>query len=603
MAGRAYVFRVESLTFDQQRTDADNTDDDILTIFVKVDDSPLYTFSTRLAAGILSSFGAGLGKLAQTAPIYCESDSIVSTLYLITNVQGSPAEFDLGQYKEAISVGIHIAEDVASLWDIDLDHFGTAIEDGLTALGWLRDEPNCLGPTFLATEQYLGSRLFEMTENYSVHRPPTIVSDTLTTQDGCGAPQTGVNIAVERVPPVINAVWDGTRIQLIYSVPYKAPVVGQFDTTKPPGRSAAWKDIGGEVLGEVAYSHEAGITDFFGIGVDGASIWHKWSDANGWHDWEQLPGAAGGGAITTVHGYPYGSLELFATGTDGGLWHAHMGTDRSSDVIWDRAPLTNNVVGAPCVVMSPTGAWTVFAVMGSTDTFTSNVLGDYRELGGYIAWLTWSSADGWTDHTLEDPTPDQNAFFRSMGGSTITGATLGGFRNAGIATPLDTNLVAIGRDGAVHASLGDVPGGPFEGYSGTELYNLGGAAIYDPAVAVLRRPDGLSRPSAYLFVVGTDHGLYMREWISGWNDPAGPGAQVDKFYRLGGKCIGRPAVVELGWTDPPVVYVFVIGMDEQVYWLQVNEADGPLVPHYSDVAGPIVSRPSWSVPIQWQGAV
>jgi len=631
MLSSAYVFRVEEVFVDSQRNSSDwGGDFDVLTIFVRVDDNPTYGYTIPVASQMQTSNSVGLGGLGQTDPIEIGPDAFVTTLYLITNYAGLSIPNPISAYQNVVDTAMPYVEAVGNLFDLNIAAYQTYIDDALIALGFLYGGggPDCHGPTFAGGFQYVGSELANLTDGWVTHRPATMVQGAINgppitiTQDGCGAPQTRINIAVERVAPVLDVLQTSpTAATVFVSTPFQALKTIEFNLETPPGRDVSWQSLGGSIVGEPAYvvprplgaplpvPRDASSLHCFALGDDATSIFHKWRDVGGWHPgldaWEQLPGQAIGGvrALNTIGG----QIDLFVTGTDNNFYHAVVAgsAEHWSFEDWTVSAPGAGVIGPPFVVWTPADDFDVFGVRSpNNDVNTTNVLGTHVEAGGWIAWQSLTFSGEWVDRSQSDPSNEMNVFFRALGKASVACTADDSGR---------PNVIAVGRNGFVYASMSDAePGGlgPFTGFDGAGLYGLGGdGSVTTLAAATLGppRPAKGVEPAAggtatWVAFVGGNHRLYASNWWSSdWYPYRESGPSYAPFvpaqYDLDGACIGRPVI--LPDQNAQRVYFFVLGVDEEVYWKYCEKGVGQVgtVPDW-EYPGWFPSQQGWFGPVK-----
>ena len=96
------------------------------------------------------------------------------------------------------------------------------------------------------------------------------------------------------------------------------------NNTNQTTRTLAWSDwklVGNDTAPNTsaAVSSSNGRLDLFAIGTDNG-IWHRSYVSSGWSDWEQV-GDSVASATSPAVSASNGQLDLFAIGTDYGIYH------------------------------------------------------------------------------------------------------------------------------------------------------------------------------------------------------------------------------------------------------------------------------------------
>jgi hypothetical protein len=271
--------------------------------------------------------------------------------------------------------------------------------------------------------------------------------------------------------------------------------------------------VGPTRLRSSAVSWTPGRIDIFVHGSDDA-LYHKWSDAGGWHPstttFEGLGGALNGEPV--VVSQTAGRADVLVRGIDDSLYHKWLDASGWHPSQATFESLGGSLNGQPVAVPSRSDRLDVF-IRGVGDTLQHK----------------WLDANGW------QPSPTT---FESLGG------ILGGDPAAVSWGPNRIDVLVRGADNALYHRWWD--GSAWHGYQA-----LGGILNGDP-VAVSWGPNRID-----VFVSGTDNALYHKWWDgTGWR-PSNTG-----FDSLGGVLDGDPGVVASagGRLD-----IFVRGTDKALY--------------------------------------
>jgi hypothetical protein len=212
--------------------------------------------------------------------------------------------------------------------------------------------------------------------------------------------------------------------------------------------------------------------DLFVTGTDGGIYSTWWDAASGWAGWFQVSGgrAALGSPVTAIARNP-NHLDLFVTGTDGGIystwWDAASGWAGWFQVSGGRAHL-----GAP-----------ITAVARNPNHLDLFVTGTDGRI--YSTW--WDAASGWA------------GWFNVSGGAAAPRSRI----NAVARNPNHLDLFVTGTDGGIYSTWWDAA----SGWAGWFNVSGGAAALASPIDVIARYPDHLD-----LFVTGTDGGIYSTWW-------------------------------------------------------------------------------------------
>jgi hypothetical protein len=144
-----------------------------------------------------------------------------------------------------------------------------------------------------------------------------------------------------------------------------------------------WEPLGDEVRAiapPFAVERGARRLDLFVVNFD-HRIYRRWWDPDGWSDWEDLAGEAGGQLITAPHGVSWGldRLDLFVLGTERSIWHKWWEGERTSPK-WRR--VGSDMISAPHAVSSGPGRMDVFAVAADNEL-------------KHLAWRNGAWGAGW----------------------------------------------------------------------------------------------------------------------------------------------------------------------------------------------------------------
>jgi acylphosphatase len=271
--------------------------------------------------------------------------------------------------------------------------------------------------------------------------------------------------------------------------------------------------------------------DVFAIGTDNG-LWHIWQTVGGWSSWAAL-----GGRLTCepdVARHADGRLEVLARGIDNALWH-----------IWQTAPgggwsgwasLGGVIYSDPCVERNADGRLEAF-VRGTDDAL----------------WHIWQTAPGggWSG-------------WASLGGVITSEPVVS--RNA------DGRLevFARGTDEALWHVWQTAPGGGWSGWA-----SLGGVITSDPSIG--QNADG--RLEAFLR--GTDEALWHA-----WQGT--PGGGWSGWAPLGGVITSNPIA---GRNADGRLEVFARGTDDAL-WHAWQETPGGAWSGWASLGGVITSMPA-----------
>jgi hypothetical protein len=150
-------------------------------------------------------------------------------------------------------------------------------------------------------------------------------------------------------------------------------------STAPP---SVFRSLGGTLTSApAAASWSHGRLDVFARGTDNG-LWHAWSEGGSWAGWEQL-----GGVLTSepaAAAWGPNRLDVFARGSDKALWHRWWGGSGWSD--WERAEASLKT--GPAVASWSSNRLDVFA-QGPDDTlwhrwWDGSAWGGWEQLGGVL---------------------------------------------------------------------------------------------------------------------------------------------------------------------------------------------------------------------------
>ncbi|MDB6024956.1 MAG: putative peptidoglycan binding protein [Verrucomicrobiales bacterium] len=286
----------------------------------------------------------------------------------------------------------------------------------------------------------------------------------------------------------------------------------------PPNGWSGWSGLAGGGITKIASARNLnGSLESFCIA--GGTVFHTWPTPTGWVSWQSM-----GGGVTdiAIGANPDGHLEIFATGTDGGLWHNYQlqpngATGWSGWLAIGGGGQTKIVVGK-----NANGSLEPFTISGNTlyHSWFNNGWVAPQSLGGAITDL---SVGTWTDGRLEifgvgTGGDMQHVFQLVANGSTGWSAwsSLGG---GGI------TRVSAGRnlDGRLELFVIGGGGTPYHNYwtgSAWSGFSSLGGVIKSLTVGIN------SNGAQELFGVGTDNVMYHNYQTSpnaGWSGWFGMG--------------------------------------------------------------------------------
>jgi Trypsin len=226
------------------------------------------------------------------------------------------------------------------------------------------------------------------------------------------------------------------------------------------GSGWKWSDLGGTLSGSPAavYNPILGAQEVFAVGTNGHLFRRYWQSGHGWSAWSDLEGSLAGSPAAVYN--PVGSLEVYATATDGHLLQRWTGGSE-----WSRwTDLGGVLPGRPTVLHSPTlNTQEVFAVGAN-----AHLLRQFWQSGR--GWSGWSDLGGsltGTPAPVHDPLANSlevyaigsngHVFERWTGGSSWSAwSDLGGSSLTGSPAPVNNPVVktqevyAIGTNGHVY---------------------------------------------------------------------------------------------------------------------------------------------------------
>ena len=285
-----------------------------------------------------------------------------------------------------------------------------------------------------------------------------------------------------------------------------------------PPLKPLWQSLGGVLTSRAAVEPNAdGRLEVFARGSDNG-LYHKWQVSAGgdWSGWARLGGIMTSNPVVAANAD--GRLEAFARGADNGLYHIWQASPGGSWSGW--AALGGVIVSDPAVAENADGRLEVFA------RGTDNGLYHISQI--------------------------------SPGASWSSGASLGGAltSDAAVARNADGRLevFARGTDNSLQHIWQVTPGGGWSGWAG-----LGGAITSNPAVAA--NGDGRLE----VFVRGSDHGQYHI-----WQVAAG--GAWSAWQGLGGVLTSDVAVAA---NSDGRLETFVRGTDNGLYHMwQISPGGG-----------------------------
>jgi phospholipase C len=215
--------------------------------------------------------------------------------------------------------------------------------------------------------------------------------------------------------------------------------------------------------------------DLFLTGTDGGIYSAYWDESRGWSAWFRIGDGVAqvGSPVTAIARNPQ-HLDLCLTGTDGGIYSAYW-DDSSGWSGWfrigDGVAQLGSLVTA--IARSP----------GYLDLFLTGTDG-----GIYSAY--WDESRGWS------------AWFRIGDGVAQVGSPV----TAIARSPQHLDLFLTGTDGGIYSAYWDGS----SGWSGWFRIGDGVAQLGSPVTAIARSPEHLD-----LFLTGTDGGIYSAYWGPG----------------------------------------------------------------------------------------
>jgi hypothetical protein len=572
----SYVFRVEHVTIDFQRAELDSVDDDVLQIFVKVDDAPIIAHTFRLYTQATTGVEIPTGRFTQTIPIQCDPTSIVSVSYVITNIR-RPDVDDAAQYEKILKIASQVVGALATIASSGvIGIIASAFDKAATALGLIDPaSPDCSGRSFTQSEVYQGAGLARLTQNWATHRPPPITSMPIDVPSACGRPPDAtVSIAFERVPPTIAAVaLTLGKIEVIATTPSGSPQIRVFDAWNPPG-PGPWVDLGGGVIGtpaavSVVDEIATYITDIFAVAPD-QTIWTKRRNANGWHpsqtSWQPFGGIANGSVVATTNGLE--RTDLFVIGTDATLYQRTRVNESWSDWVQIRALVgddpdpfpVENLSGNISVNFSyfPFPKVVIYAASLPEGGYLPANFDHTR--GRTLVRIDYDRAEGWRAHHAHD----EHGASRLLNDAVTAVPDTSG----------DTEAFAVLASGGVATTLGANPN-PYPPFPRVTLGGIGGVVISRVAVVqftIDKFPEasGFQFELGYMAVaVGTNREVYFKignatGMLTWYPDDS-------QWESIGGQAIGDPVVV--AYEGVRRIFVFVVGTDERVYWKYYERPD------------------------------
>src|SRR6267154_138499 len=225
----------------------------------------------------------------------------------------------------------------------------------------------------------------------------------------------------------------------------------------------------------VAIARNADHLDLFVTGTDGGIYSAYWDNASDWSSFFKFDEvfAKGRSPVTVIARNP-NHLDLFVTGTDGVIYSAY----------WDAASGWSKFFPTDAGFVRGRSAVTVIARNPDyLDLFVTATDG-----GVYSAY--WDSASSWSSFF-----PIDTGF---SGGPSVSAIA----RN-----PNHLDLFVIGNEGGIHSAYWDGANGWSSFFRIDDGFTTAGATT---VTTIARRPDHLD-----LFVTGTDNGIYSTYWDPG----------------------------------------------------------------------------------------
>jgi hypothetical protein len=155
--------------------------------------------------------------------------------------------------------------------------------------------------------------------------------------------------------------WGANRLD-VFTLP---TVSNNLVSTNHLWYDGSWQPWESLPLGEKIYSWPAAVSwgdgriDVFARGHGGNALVHAFSDANGWHKWEDLAGCISG--APAVSSWGVNRLDVFVRGcNDNGAnlnWHRFDGTDHP----WEALPNSQQITSSPAAVSWGSNRIDIFA--------------------------------------------------------------------------------------------------------------------------------------------------------------------------------------------------------------------------------------------------
>jgi phospholipase C len=265
--------------------------------------------------------------------------------------------------------------------------------------------------------------------------------------------------------------------------------------------------------------------DLFATGTDGGIYSAYWDEANQWSSWFRIdPGFALGRSAATAIARNPDHLDLFVTGTDGRI-HSTYWDDACGWATW--SPIDPGFTEG----RSPVAA--IARNPSHLDLFVTG--GDGRIYSTY-----WDDACGWATWF-----PIDLGFLQGRSPVAVVA------RN-----PSHLDLFVTGTDGRIHSTYWD----DACGWATWSPIDPGFTEGRSPVAAIARTPDHLD-----LFVTGTDGGVYSsyQDDADGWGS----------FFRIDEGFMGAPDVVAIA-RNPDHLDLFVVGTDGGIHSAYWDSASG-----------------------------
>jgi hypothetical protein len=275
----------------------------------------------------------------------------------------------------------------------------------------------------------------------------------------------------------------------------------------------------------VAIARNPNHLDLFVTGTDGGIYSAYWDNASDWSSFFRIdPGFTKGRSPVTVVARNPDHLDLFVTGSDGGVYSAY----------WDNATGWSSFFRIDDGFANVRSAVTVIA--RNPDHLDLFVTGS--DGGVYSAY--WDNATAWS------------SFFR-----IDDGFAKGRFPVAAVArNPNHLDLFVTGTDGGIYSAYWDSASGWSSFFRIDDHFAKGRFAV----AAIARNPNHLD-----LFATGTDGGVYSAYWdnASGWSS----------FFRIDPGFAGGPSVTAIA-RNPNHLDLFVIGSEGGIHSAYWDDASG-----------------------------